>query len=271
MDTFTGWPADAPALLAAIVADNRAERWDAHHEDALRAPVRALVAELHGEFGPVRVLRARVNRRFRPSVPPLRTDTGAVAGLPAGATRAVMLSATALTVTAGIHRLDAGQVRRYRAALGVDIPPDRAGPTVGDDPGGDDPGGDDPAAGEPDRALGSLEPSRGGPGGVLGSGGEPGDVLARLLLDLGLAGLDPDPAGEMRGRPRGVPADHPRLALLRRRGLQVTRSWPVGPWLATPEPLERVRAAWRAAGPLLAWLDAHAGPADLVPRPRPGG
>jgi Conserved hypothetical protein (DUF2461) len=236
MNTFTGWPADAPALLAGIAADNRAERWDAHHEDALRAPVRALVADLHDEFGPVRVLRARVNRRFRPSAPPLRTDAGAIAGPSGGPVRAVVLSATALTVTAGIHRFDAGQVRRYRAALGVDIPPDRAGPTTG------------------------------------GTGpGEPGDALARLLLELGLAGLVPDPAGEMRGRPRRMPADHPRLPLLRRRGLQVTRAWPVGPWLATPAPLERARSAWRAAGPLLAWLDAHVGPADPVPRPRPGG
>jgi hypothetical protein len=38
----------------------------------------------------------------------------------------------------------------------------------------------------------------------------------------------------------------------------------VGPWLATPEPLARVAAAWRAAGPVAEWLDVHVGP----PAPR---
>jgi hypothetical protein len=48
------------------------------------------------------------------------------------------------------------------------------------------------------------------------------------------------------------------------------RTWPVGPWLATAEPLERVRAAWRDAAPLVAWLDERVGPPDPVaPRSRP--
>ena len=63
-------------------------------------------------------------------------------------------------------------------------------------------------------------------------------------------------------RPRGVPADHPRLTLLRLRGLHVDRDWPTGEWLGTAEPLERVATAWRAARPLADWLDAHVGPRD---------
>ncbi|MHA6781163.1 DUF2461 family protein [Pseudonocardia saturnea] len=91
------------------------------------------------------------------------------------------------------------------------------------------------------------------------------DELAGLL-----DGLEVDTARRLIGRPRGIPADHPHLDLLRLRGLQVGWSWPVGEWLGTPEPLERVRSAWRAAGPLLTWLDTHVGPADPVPpRPRP--
>ena len=62
--------------------------------------------------------------------------------------------------------------------------------------------------------------------------------------------------------PRGVPADHPRLVLLRLRGLHVDRDWPTGEWLGTPEPLECVATAWRAARPLADWLDAHVGPRD---------
>jgi uncharacterized protein (DUF2461 family) len=74
----------------------------------------------------------------------------------------------------------------------------------------------------------------------------------------------------LRGTPRGFRGDHPHIDLLRLRGLQVVTSWPAGEWLATREPLERVRAAWRAAAPVVVWLDEHVGPADPVPpRPRP--
>ena len=45
-------------------------------------------------------------------------------------------------------------------------------------------------------------------------------------------------------------------------GLQVVRRWEAGPWISTPEPLERIRTAWRAAGPLMAWLDTNVGAAE---------
>jgi uncharacterized protein (DUF2461 family) len=84
------------------------------------------------------------------------------------------------------------------------------------------------------------------------------EVLAALLRD----DLVPDGVPALTGRPRGYAADHPRLALLRLRGLHVDRTWPAGGWLGTEEPLEQVRAAWRAARPLADWLDAHVGPRD---------
>jgi hypothetical protein len=34
----------------------------------------------------------------------------------------------------------------------------------------------------------------------------------------------------------------------------------------TPEPLDRVRTAWRGTAPLTSWLDAHVGPSKTVPR-----
>ncbi len=91
--------------------------------------------------------------------------------------------------------------------------------------------------------------------------------LSALLDDLGLP-LDRSRA--LVGTPRGFRADDPHIGLLRLRGLRVTRSWPVDEWLASPEPLARVRDFWRTARPLLHWLDVHVGPADPVkPRPRP--
>lgn len=200
---------DATAFLAEIADDNTREFFLAHRDRYARevhAPMRALAAALEPEFGPVRVFRPYRNRRFAPDAPPYRVDAGGTArdgGL------GVVLSATALTVSAGTWRFGPGQLRRYRAAVDEEL-----------------------AAWLSGRDLGSTP--------------------------------------RLTGRPRAVAADHPQLDLLRLRGVQVVRSWPVGEWLGTSAPLRRVRAAWRESAPLLAWLDRHVGPADPVPpRPRP--
>jgi uncharacterized protein (DUF2461 family) len=91
-------------------------------------------------------------------------------------------------------------------------------------------------------------------------GGEAGEDLVALLAALHREGLVPDGVPALVGRPRGCPRDHPRLPLLRLRGLHVDRAWPAGAWLATGEAVELVRAAWRAARPLAEWLDEHVGP-----------
>jgi uncharacterized protein (DUF2461 family) len=117
---FTGWPSDATAFLTEIEADNTREFWEANahrHARSVQAPMRALAAELEPEFGPIRVLRAHRNRRFRPEAPPYRTDAGGVATSPGGSALTVVLSATALTATAGHWRFDPGQLRRYRVAV----------------------------------------------------------------------------------------------------------------------------------------------------------
>jgi uncharacterized protein (DUF2461 family) len=48
--------------------------------------------------------------------------------------------------------------------------------------------------------------------------------------------------------------------LLSYRSLVAGRSLGAGPWLATPEPVERVRAEWRNLEPLVTWLAEHVGP-----------
>jgi uncharacterized protein (TIGR02453 family) len=72
---------------------------------------------------------------------------------------------------------------------------------------------------------------------------------------VGVHGHDP-----LKSAPRGFPADHPRIGLLRNRGLTAWQEWPAGAWLGTPEPRERVTGFLRAAGPLTDWLAAHVGP-----------
>ncbi len=68
-------------------------------------------------------------------------------------------------------------------------------------------------------------------------------------------------------RPRGVPADHPRLALMRRKHVTAGRQHGAPAWLSTPEVVDRVRADWRAVRPLVEWLLEHVG-ASEAPRRR---
>ena len=72
------------------------------------------------------------------------------------------------------------------------------------------------------------------------------------------AGLELAPPA-LKTAPRGMPRDHPRVALLRYKDLIAGSRLAPGPALATGAALEHVAATWRAARPLTAWLDDHVG------------
>jgi uncharacterized protein (TIGR02453 family) len=88
--------------------------------------------------------------------------------------------------------------------------------------------------------------------------GEAGDGLVAALDDARGAGLEV--GGEvLTGTPQGVARDHPRIELLRRKGVFVGASLPPGDVLETRAPLEHARRTWAVAAPVVAWLDAHVG------------
>jgi uncharacterized protein (TIGR02453 family) len=68
--------------------------------------------------------------------------------------------------------------------------------------------------------------------------------------------------------PRGFAKDHPRIDLLRRKGLVAGKQWPVAKWLHTAEAKRRIEGAWRDFEPLNRWLAAHVGPSQLPPDER---
>jgi uncharacterized protein (TIGR02453 family) len=85
-----------------------------------------------------------------------------------------------------------------------------------------------------------------------------GDALAQALDAARRGGMEV--GGEvLRGAPQGYPRDHPRIELLRRKGVYLGASLPPGDGLETRAPLELALRAWREAGPVVAWLDAHVG------------
>lgn len=70
---------------------------------------------------------------------------------------------------------------------------------------------------------------------------------------------------ELKTAPRGVPKDHPRIILLRRKGLMMSKDFGAPKWLHTKQVVSKVRGVWMAAAEMNAWLDAHVGPSTLEP------
>jgi uncharacterized protein (TIGR02453 family) len=88
------------------------------------------------------------------------------------------------------------------------------------------------------------------------SGGE----LESIVAGLEKAGIEIHGHGALKSAPRGYSADHPRIALLRYKGLTSWQGWPPEPWLHTGAAADHVAGFLRASGDLCSWLAAHAGP-----------
>jgi uncharacterized protein (TIGR02453 family) len=63
----------------------------------------------------------------------------------------------------------------------------------------------------------------------------------------------------VRTRPRGCPADHPRLDLMRHESLTASRVHPPAARLGTRRALDLIRNDWRALRPFNEWVAAHVG------------
>ncbi|WP_214403616.1 DUF2461 domain-containing protein [Pseudonocardia lacus] len=88
-----------------------------------------------------------------------------------------------------------------------------------------------------------------------------GEDLVKRLDALRADGIEI--AGEtLRTRPRGVDPEHPRIDLLRHKGLYGRRGWEPDDALHEPGARDRVIAAWRAVTPLVEWLGDHVGPSE---------
>jgi uncharacterized protein (TIGR02453 family) len=87
--------------------------------------------------------------------------------------------------------------------------------------------------------------------------GPTGAELEVVIARIEKAGIEIHGHGTLKSAPRGYPADHPRIGLLRHKGLTSWQHWTPGPWLATPEAKDRVLAFLRASAPLAGWLLDH--------------
>jgi uncharacterized protein (TIGR02453 family) len=85
----------------------------------------------------------------------------------------------------------------------------------------------------------------------------PGARLEKVVADLDKAGIAVHGHGVLKSAPRGYSADHPRIELLRYKGITAWQQWPVEPWLETASAKDRVIQFFRTTGALRDWLDLN--------------
>jgi uncharacterized protein (TIGR02453 family) len=86
-----------------------------------------------------------------------------------------------------------------------------------------------------------------------------GAELEKIIAAIERAGIEIHGHGALKSAPRGYPLDHPRIALLRYKGLTSWQHWVPEPWLQTPSAADRLLTFFRTTRALSAWLTSNAG------------
>jgi uncharacterized protein (TIGR02453 family) len=89
-----------------------------------------------------------------------------------------------------------------------------------------------------------------------------GEELTELISSISGEDIEVVGHGSLKTVPRGYPKDHPRVDLLRHKGLTTWKDWEPAAWLGTAAAQKRIVAFLRASRPLRAWLDTNVGPSQ---------
>jgi uncharacterized protein (TIGR02453 family) len=84
-----------------------------------------------------------------------------------------------------------------------------------------------------------------------------GAELEQICAEIEKADITVHGHGVLKSAPRGYPADHPRITLLRYKGLTAWKQWPVEPWLESALAKDRLISFFRTARPLRSWLTGN--------------
>jgi uncharacterized protein (TIGR02453 family) len=91
-----------------------------------------------------------------------------------------------------------------------------------------------------------------------------GREIAEIVSKLRKRGVEVSAHDVLKTAPKGYPKDHPRIDLLRQKGLISWKHWPVGAWLGTRKAKDRVVQFLRASQPMNQWLQKRVGPSELA-------
>ena len=86
-----------------------------------------------------------------------------------------------------------------------------------------------------------------------------GPELEQVIAGIERHGIGVSGRDVLKTAPRGYPADHRRIGLLRYKGVVAWNQWPVEPWLETAVARDRVVGFLRATRRLSSWLDTYVG------------
>jgi uncharacterized protein (TIGR02453 family) len=95
--------------------------------------------------------------------------------------------------------------------------------------------------------------------------GRTGPKLATAVAALRKQGYGVDSRESLTRAPRGYPQDHPRIELLRNKGMHAGKEFGAPRWMHTKGALDRIVKAWRDASPMNRWLAKFVGPSTLPP------
>jgi uncharacterized protein (TIGR02453 family) len=112
---FRGWPAEALEFYEGLESDNSRVYWSEHkdvYDQAVHAPMAALLADLADEFGEGRIFRPYRDVRFSADKTPYKTNIAATVG-----PGYVHLAADGLMAGAGMYHLAPDQLDRYRQGV----------------------------------------------------------------------------------------------------------------------------------------------------------
>jgi uncharacterized protein (TIGR02453 family) len=89
--------------------------------------------------------------------------------------------------------------------------------------------------------------------------------IAALCAELATKKCELGAISSLKTAPRGYAKDHPRIELLRRKGLIASRTFGAPAALHTKKIADQILKAWSEMDALCQWLNTHVGPSTLPP------
>ena len=90
-----------------------------------------------------------------------------------------------------------------------------------------------------------------------------GKQIEQLVHATRAKGMEVTAHEELKTAPKGYSKDHPRIELLRMKGMTTWKQWPIAAWVGTAKAKQRIVDVLHAAKPINAWLDKHVGPTTM--------
>lgn len=96
-----------------------------------------------------------------------------------------------------------------------------------------------------------------------------GEEIAALVAEAAKRKYEVGAIDELKTAPRGYDKTHPRIELIRRKGLMLSKNFGAPKWIRTKQAEKKIRDCWEGARDVCDWLDAHVGPSTEPPSDRP--